>query len=459
MTGFGCQDAAPPTAPPELRPEEPAAAPGPNVLLVSLDTVAAGHMELYGYPRSTMPTLTRLAGEGAYFTRSWSQSPQTDGTHAALFTGRLSSTTGRYHYDHALRDSEQTLAEHFQSQGYRTWAITSSKKFERETGLDQGFSVWEIQSDGPVIPRGDRAVAVALEQMEVAPGQPWLGFVHLYDAHAPYTAPEPFRSTFHPGAPSIPPRDTVDYLSRHRYDKRIPPQHLQTLSDLYDAGLAHLDSRLGTLTEAATRGGRDTIVVFISDHGEAFHEHGYLGHSIMLWEEIVRVPWVVWSPGRVPPGTRIDALSQSIDLMPTLVELAGLPPAGTTEGLSFAPALQGAPQRFDASRPVVLQGVKRWGVIQETPNGLHKLTLKVNANKRERLAAGEEVKRNGARLVELRDDPGERTDLKADQAATADQLFGILEALGAGNPLAQTAERDDITVQDEEALRAMGYVE
>ena len=129
------------------------------------------------------------------------------------------------------------------------------------------------------------------------------------------------------------------------------------------------------------------------------------------------------------------------------------------EGLSFAPALQGTPQRFDTSRPVILQGVKRWGVIQETPNGLHKLTLKVNANKRERLAAGEEVKRNGARLVELRDDPGERTDLKGDQAATADQLFGILEALGAGNPLAQTAERDDITVQDEEALRAMGYVE
>ncbi len=431
----------------------------PNVLLVSLDTVSAQHLELHGYRRQTMPTLTRLAGEGARFTQSWSQSPQTDGTHAALFTGRLSSYTGRYHFDHTLHSREWTLAEHFRNEGYRTWAITSSKKFEAATGLDQGFEEWEVQASGPVIPRGDRAVEVALNQMSAQPGIPWFGFVHLYDAHAPYTAPEPFRSTFHPEQPSIPPRETVNYLAEHRHDDEIPKDHLQTLSDLYDAGLAHLDSRLGILAEAASAEGRDTIVVLISDHGEAFFEHGYLGHSLYLWEEIMRVPWVVWSPGRIRPATRIDVPSQSIDLMPTLIELAGLPASDRTQGFSFAPSLQGEPQELEPDRPVILQGVKRWGVVQRTETGLFKYVLRVNEGKRDRMADGENVKRNGSRLFELDSDPEEKTDLKRSNPDMVDALFGVLAALGSADPFAETTERSDITDQDEEALRAMGYVE
>ena len=185
----------------------------PNVLLVSLDTVSAQHLELYGYRRQTMPTLTRLAGEGARFTQSWSQSPQTDGTHAALFTGRLSSYTGRYHFDHKLHSREWTLAEHFRNEGYRTWAISSSKKFEPATGLDQGFEEWEVRP--PVDDsRGDRAVEVAVNQMRRAQ-RPLVRFVRFYDAHAPIRLPSPTVPPFTPASPTFP-LATPSTTGRHR---------------------------------------------------------------------------------------------------------------------------------------------------------------------------------------------------------------------------------------------------
>ena len=119
---------------------------------------------------------------------------------------------------------------------------------------------------------------------------------------------------------------------------RRPKPRLNTLTQLYDGGIHHVDSRVAQVWQALQKSERDTILVLTSDHGEAFYEHRYLGHSNVLWEEVVRIPWIVWAPGRIPAGTRIDTAAQTVDLMPTIVEACGLTPPGGLPGLNLLDA-------------------------------------------------------------------------------------------------------------------------
>ncbi|MEC7946742.1 MAG: sulfatase-like hydrolase/transferase [Myxococcota bacterium] len=432
-------------------------ADAPNVLVISLDTLRSDRLPLYGHGRNTAPTLSAIAAEGGWMSRTWSHAPQTDGTHAALFTGRYSSTHGKFTHEQRLPSSEQTFAEHFRAHGYRTWAVATSLKFVRESGFSQGFEDWMLHGEGAVVARGNQALADALDQM--AGGGPWLGFVHLFDVHAPYTPPEPHRSQFLTAAPTIKPRRTVHYIRKHRRDKNIPPNKLRTLRELYEGGIHHVDARVAELWDVARTSQRETVMVITSDHGEAFSEHDYLGHSNFLWEEIMRVPWIVWAPGRVAPGTRIDAPAQSVDLAPTLTDLAGLDPLPAVDGESFGPALLGTGPAPSEERLIALQETGRWGVVRTIDGITWKLTTAVHERKRAQLVAGEATRLTDVRMFNLTDDPHERADVAEDHPRIRTALEADLRALGSDDPTARSVQRDDISDEELEGLRAIGYVD
>lgn len=433
----------------------PAAAP--NVLVVSLDTLRSDHLPLYGYDKDTAPTLSAIAAEGAWVSRTWSQAPQTDGTHAALFTGRFASTHGKFTHDERLPDTETTFAEHFRANGYRTWGVATSLKFDPKSGFSQGFEDWDLFAEGPVVARGDEAMARATAQM--TDDAPWLGFLHLFDVHAPYTPPEPHRSAFLTGPPAVPPRDTVEFIRANRHADHVSEAHLGSLVALYDGGIHHVDGRVAALWAQLRASDRDTILVLTSDHGEAFFEHRYLGHSNRLWEEIVRVPWVVWAPGRVPAGGRIDAPAQSVDLFPTIVGLAGLPAVPGRDGVSFAPAMTGTGAPPPDDRPIVLQEEGRWGMIQQIDGEVWKAVMRVRKHHLEKIVAGEEIERPKARLYHLGDDPGETANLSAARPDIRDALVSRMQDLGSDTPGARSERRDDISDAELEGLRAIGYVD
>lgn len=439
-------------------PTPAAADTRPNVLVVSLDTLRSDRMPLYGYDKDTAPTMSAIAAEGAWMSRSWSQAPQTDGTHAAMFTGRFASTHGKFSHEQRLPDSELTFAEHFGTQGYRTWAVASSLKFIPESGFSQGFDEYDLFGEGPVVRRGDAAMNLAFERMAEADG-PWLGFLHLFDVHAPYTPPEPHRGKFLVGEPAIDPRKTVNFIRRKRRADSIPVDKLTTLNQLYDGGIHHVDSRVARLWAHLKASERETILVLTSDHGEAFYEHRYLGHSIELWEEIVRVPWIVWAPGRVQAGKRIDTAAQTVDLMPTIIDLAGLPPVPERDGESFGPALRGDGPAPAEDRLIVFQETKRWGVLRTTPEGTFKLVTPVRAKKREKLLAGEKKTLKRVRLFDLATDPGERHNLAKERPDVVARLTADLNSLGSEDPMARSQHRDDISEEELEGLRAIGYVD
>ena len=284
------------------------------------------------------------------------------------------------------------------------------------------------------------------------------GFLHLFDVHAPYTPPSPHRELFLVGEPALDPRRTVDFIRRNKRAESIPIARLNTLTQLYDGGIHHVDSRVAQVWQALQKSERDTILVLTSDHGEAFYEHRYLGHSNVLWEEVVRIPWIVWAPGRIPAGTRIDTAAQTVDLMPTIVELAGLPEVAGQDGVSFAPALRGdgPPPRRPADRPA---GVQSLGCRPHPARGDLQATTPIHPKKRDRLLSGKKTALQRVRLFDLAQDPAERNEISSEHPDIVARLTADLAALGSATPMANSNHRDDITEEELEGLRAIGYVE
>ncbi|MDP6933483.1 MAG: sulfatase, partial [Myxococcota bacterium] len=316
---LGCSTSAPPGA--------------PNVLLVSLDTLRADHLASYGYERDTSPTLSRFAAEGAQFEQAYSQTSSTDGSHASLFTGLYLSEHGKFSHRQRLGWRELTLAEHFDDHGYRTFAIATSVKFVEQSGFDQGFDDYD-RIQGVTKNKRSAAALELLDERMAQDEEPWMGFLHLFDVHAPYAAPEPWRSKWQPVSDLVEPEATSRFIRRNHFNEdKVTPPVQKHLEGLYDGQISYLDQYLAQLrqtleAQSQKPGARSTLLVLTSDHGEAFMEHDFLGHGEVLYEETVRVPLLVWWPGKVPAGRRIDTPTQGVDVFPTLAELVGIPLPG-----------------------------------------------------------------------------------------------------------------------------------
>jgi arylsulfatase A-like enzyme len=423
-----------------------AAADAPNVLLVSLDTVRADHIGAWGYARDTMPTLDAVAAEGGRFARSWAQAPLTDGTHGSLFSGRYVIHHAKLKQGLRLPDDEWSLAEHFAHHGYRTFGLATSIKFVPEANFGQGFATWELFPDGPKARRSPKVLA-RLPALTADESAPFFGFVHLFDAHAPYSPPEPHRSAFLDGrSPAISPAKTIDFIQKNRRNKSVPARKRQTLIDLYDGSLRYLDTHIATLMALARSTRRPTIVVFFSDHGEAFGEHGYYGHDNVMWEEVLRVPVVVWAPGRVQAGAVIGVPTQTVDLYPTLSSLAGLPLPAGLDGFDLAPALAGTPGApLPERRVLVLQDDNDWALVTETADGLVKLVA--------------HLKPRRLRLFDLGADPGERVNAKERLPSVFTALREAFLALGPNRPFRNGEARAPLSDEENEELRALGYMD
>jgi len=427
----------------------------PNVVVISLDTVRADHLPFYGYERNTSPALAALAAKGAVFENSYSQTSSTVATHASLFTGRYPFQHRMYGYRQQLKEEEHTLAEYLRDHGYRTFAITSSVRFEPTSGYPQGFDTYETLYRLEKNERSERVTDLALENAEKLDSMPFFAFLHYFDAHAPYAAPEPYRTLWHPGLVAPRPEDTVEFLKRHRWPGVvIAPKVIDYLRALYDGGLRYQDESLRRLFEGLETmdGGRPTLLIVTADHGEEFKEHGFLSHSFFLHEELVRVPLVMVFPGVIEAGRRIRAPIQTVDLFPTIVELLGLPASEELSGRSFAARLQGGdalaqPDYTEARDVVVLEAALSWSVIATLGTGRFKLVT------------GRE---NG--LYRLDVDPTADADVAYKYPDETQQLLEIAEAVGMQQARSQVrppSPRREVPNEAEvlERLRAIGYVE
>jgi len=336
----------------------------PNVLIVTLDSLRTDRLGAYRQTaREVTPRLDAFAAQSIVFEQAFATSSFTPPTHASILTGLYPSEHGMLWWNRQLADVH-TAAEIFQAAGYRTGAFTPLKTL-LELGLSRGFD--EQGAPAPVdesVPDGQRLVladadavnALALPWLTAGgEGRPFFAWVHYYDAHRPYGRQGPQWS----GRFVAPGADDPDVGATERWYQLTPekraalgltPAQTALLKDHYDGGAAYLDDRVGRLLDGLSEAGLldTTIVVLLSDHGEVLDEYPaeWFSHDPWLVDENVHVPFLLRLPGGERAGTRVDALVSQIDVLPTLLALAGLDARVASEpvplsGLDLSPAWSG----------------------------------------------------------------------------------------------------------------------
>jgi arylsulfatase A-like enzyme len=295
-----------------------------NVVLVSIDTLRADRLGAYGAHRDTSPTLDALAAEAALFETVIAPAPWTLPSHASMMTGLYACAHGIVGpgFGKPLPDGVVPLAERLRDAGYATAAFTEDG-FVDPVAFARGFaSYWENRAGSDRVPT---TVAHAAAWLRDEATEPFFLFFHTYQSHDPYFSPPEYERTL----------SAADGLSPHR-PASATSEDQQLLK--YDAAVRYTDAAIAPLLDAlrAGRRGRRTLLVITSDHGEAFGEHGGVGHGEGLYEEVLRVPLFVWAPRLVASGRRVPGLVGVIDVTPTILDLLGLAVPTGISGVSLA---------------------------------------------------------------------------------------------------------------------------
>jgi len=311
----------PPAAPPAGSPA-PAAR---GVVLISIDALRADSLGPYGAARPTTPFLDRLAERAVVFENAFCEIPSTLPSHLSMFTGLYPTEHGVLPPSGVLSAAIPTLPELLAAGGVRTFGHSEGGYVQGGYGFARGFEEW---SDTPYAADTDveRTFGRGLDSLaRVGPGERFFLFLHTYTVHDPYAPPAAYAERF--GARSLPPgafpATGPDFAAYNRGERALAPGALAAYGALYDAEIRYLDDVLERFFAGLESRGlaRDTTVILTSDHGEELHEHGRFVHT-QVYPECLRVPLVVVHPDRTAPR-RVHALTEIVDLAPTILELFG----------------------------------------------------------------------------------------------------------------------------------------
>src|SRR5579863_3681920 len=294
----------------------------PEVFLITIDTLRADHVHCYGYESIQTPALDGLARDGVRFTNAFTPSPITNTSHASILTGLLPGSHGVTDFGVPLSPAHPTVAELLKKQSYHTAAFIGAVILDSKTlapGFDRGFDYYDNFPEhaqtksrwGRVERRGMEVVQHAETWMTKHPASPHLMWIHLYDPHDPYEPPPPYSQTY------------KDHL--------------------YDGEIAYADSALANFIAYLKQSGRyrNAIIVVVGDHGEGLGEHNEDTHGIFLYDSTTHVPLIVKLSAALHAGTAVSAQVRTVDVVPTILELAGAPALEKRDGESLTPYFAG----------------------------------------------------------------------------------------------------------------------
>ena len=309
----GCSDSTS-GAPPPIR----------NIVLISLDTLRADHLGVYGYPRETSPKIDSFARQAFVFDRMLAPAPNTPPSQMAMMTSLYPGRHGFTGKGDKLVAGIETLAERLSAAGLRTAGFVDGGYLHAAFGFDRGFDSYNHRGGGlaEILPRATR-------WLDAHADEPFFLFLHTYDIHAPYFSPPPFGGMFHeqPYAGDLVP--TVERLDALFLEQaELDPVDVQHLVDSYDEGIRYTDFQIGRFLDELERRGHfdDTLIILTSDHDEEFGEHGSVIHWQLYFQPNLRIPLIVRPPGGAEGPLRIAAPAQLIDILPTLLALVGADP-------------------------------------------------------------------------------------------------------------------------------------
>ena len=387
------------------------------IILISIDTLRADRLPVYGYRKVETPAIDALAAESVVFDQAWAHSPLTLPSHASMFTGRLPFEHGvRDNMGFSLKDGTPTLASLLAGRGYATAGFVSAYVLRRDTGIAAGFATYDDalpaaspeKATGEVQRDGAQTLAAAETWLAGRTDQKWFLFLHLYEPHSPYEPPERFRR----------------------------------FTDPYDGEIAYTDELVGRFIETLKRRGDydRALIVFLSDHGEGLGDHGEMEHGIFLYSETTKVPLIAKLPGAREAGRRVASPVQHVDLVPTILNQIGAPVPQGLRGRSLVPAFEG--------KTVADAGLYAEALYPRYHFGWSELYALTDARYRFIRAPKDE-------LYDIQEDPGERRSVAAERESTRVAMRQALEQLMAGASVDAPAQ---MTSESQQRLRALGYV-
>jgi arylsulfatase A-like enzyme len=458
-----------PTERPVQRVLEPAPRNAPTVILVSIDTLRPDRLGCYGNRQPTSPNIDRFADQAVFFAEAIAQAPSTLPSHATMFTSLLPEHHGAFFSRRTpLPPSIPTLATVLRAAGYRTAAFTGGGQIAPEFGLDRGFDTYGVNVGGPDF---ESAVRAGLGWLGEDLGQPAFLFLHTYEVHHPFTPDPALLAVFDGGYEGpLPAEISKDLLHRiNTGEMSITDRDLRHIVAAYDAEIRSVDSAFGHLLAGLVELAlfEDSLVIFTSDHGEEFGEHGLVGwHSHTLFDELLRVPLLIRFPGGRNGGRSIAEQVRLLDLAPTVLGEVGVVVPSAFEGVDLARVIGGLPTSLPAASQLDLPAgdvelslrTKRWKLyprralasdpFAEGPPPLRVRFRNLITRWRSPFA-----------LFDLRDDPGERSDVVEGRPQVAASLSRTLETLAGMHPIPAPEPTVVVDLATEERLRALGYVD
>ncbi len=432
----------------------------PNIVLIVVDTLRADHVGSYGQSRPTSPSIDALAAGAIRFERAYSSAPWTKPSVASMFTGLQPSSHTVIHLERNLPESAVTLAERLRDAGYATGAVVSHDLIGSAFGFDQGFShFFEDQA------RGHRHVSTGAVTQQAedlldtlrAERAPFFLFVHYFDPHFAYLR--------HPeyGFAGERPR-RIDW-KRGIGGLRVldpPPDaaEIAYLESAYDEEIRYTDAGIGRLLDRlrARNLFDDALIVVTSDHGEEFYEHGWLGHTIGVTEELVRVPLVIRVPGGMGGGSVVKEPVSLVSLSATVLDIAGIAVPGGTFQADSLTHLWSVSEKHE-SPPVFIEvdfeGQFMSALLSDRFKPKHELAV---------IRGGHKLvmnKRTGdVALYDVVRDPTEDHDIAArEPTLTAELLASAKRKLAQVTIAPLPVDVRGLTGEQTESLQGLGYLE
>ena len=418
-----------------------------NVLVIAIDTLRADHMGAYGYGRPTTPCMDAFAKEAVVFENHMAAAIPTHPSFTTFNTGQYSITHGIVAHGgtHDIPREAPWLPSILHAAGYTTCAVDNLSQWRLD--FHRGFEFYidptkrralSINADSRTI---NRRVLPFLEQHR---DEQFYLFVHYWDPHTPYLPPRAYRSLFYKGDPCDPAHTSLQGMEeRHPLGKVWRETWFPSLGKgitdaeyivaLYDGEIRYCDEGVGKLLDHLDALGlaEDTLVVITSDHGEMMYRHGIFFDHHGLYDGNLHVPLFIRIPGVEP--RRVQGMTASVDLAPSLLELCGIEPPGAMEGQSLAPWIRG--ERTDVPREYVVSQECTWQMKWAIRTDTHKFILA-----RQPDGYGTPMRE----LYELQTDPGELHNVAGEQPECARALEVQLEAWISGKMAANGLKADPL---------------
>ncbi len=450
-----------------------------NVILISIDTLRPDHLGCYGHRMKISPWIDQLAKRGIIFKNAIAQSPWTLPSHMSILTSLYPSVHLAGSKQKGLSEEKICLAEILKGEGYHTAAFVDGGYLSHKYGYSQGFDIYDDEKGH--IAKINKKVMKFLEGHY---REKFFLFMHVYDVHGPYRPPSPYNNMYYKGNKKDPDNHSMDFIEKidyHKYQKFGRATDINYFKSLYAGEVSYVDNHMGKLFVQLEKLGisENTLIIFLSDHGESLFEHHiYMGHGIFLYDNEIKIPLIMKLPENNYANNVINNQVESIDVMPTILDLLNISGNKEIQGKSLLKLIKD--KRIDKddnfafgessnSGGTPFIRTNKWKFIARMKNDLDKM-IKVHLRPTGKIDLAQYII-EGEQLYDLENDPLEMNNLVGKEAGVANDLRNHLEEWEENNKKIAGWPKNDkrgalpktttpgLTKEEKQRLLDLGYVQ